>query len=41
MIFKNLVLQALGTIKIRFLQKKYFKKFHACVHLIMELDLQS
>ncbi len=33
MIFKNLVLQALGTIRFRFLQKKYFKKFHACVPL--------
>jgi hypothetical protein len=32
-IFKNLVLQALGTIRIRFLQKKYLKKFHACVPL--------
>jgi hypothetical protein len=34
MIFKNLVLQALGIIRIRFLQKKYFKKMHACVPLI-------
>jgi hypothetical protein len=34
MIFKNLVLQALGTIWFRFLQKKiYIKKFHACVPL--------
>jgi hypothetical protein len=33
MIFKNLVLQALGTIWFRFLQKKYLKKFHACVPL--------
>jgi uncharacterized phage infection (PIP) family protein YhgE len=33
MIFKNLVLQALGTIRIRFLQKKYFKKIHAFVPL--------
>jgi hypothetical protein len=33
MIFKNLVLQARGTIRIRFLQKKYFKKIHACVPL--------
>ncbi len=32
-IFKNLVLQALGTIRIRFLQKKSKKKFHACVPL--------
>ncbi len=32
--FKNLVLQALQTIRIRFLQKKYFKKFHACVPLM-------
>ncbi len=28
------MLQALGTIWFRFLQKKYFKKFHACVPLI-------
>ena len=34
-IFKNLVLQALGTIRIRFLQKKVKKKFHACVPLSM------
>jgi hypothetical protein len=27
------VLQALGTIRIRFLQKKSKKKFHACVPL--------
>jgi hypothetical protein len=33
MIFKNLVLQALGTIRIRFLQKKSKKIFHACVPL--------
>jgi hypothetical protein len=33
MIFKNLVLQALGTIWFLFLQEKYFKKFHACVPL--------
>jgi hypothetical protein len=33
MIFKNLVLQALGTIWFRFLQKNYLKKFHACVPL--------
>jgi hypothetical protein len=32
-IFKNLVLQALGTITFRFLQKKENKKFHACVPL--------
>ncbi len=32
-IFKNLVVQALGTIWFRFLQKKYLKKFHACVPL--------
>ncbi len=32
-IFKNLVLQALGTIWFRLLQKKYIKKFHACVPL--------
>jgi hypothetical protein len=32
MIFKNLVLQALGTIRFRFLQKSQ-KKFHACVPL--------
>jgi hypothetical protein len=33
MIFKNLVLQALGTIKFRFLQKKSKTNFHACVPL--------
>jgi hypothetical protein len=33
MIFKNLVLQALGTIWFWFLQKKYLKKIHACVPL--------
>ena len=33
MIFKNLVLQALGTIRFRFLQKKSKKNFHACVPL--------
>jgi hypothetical protein len=33
MILKNLVLQALGTIWFRFLQKKYLKKIHACVPL--------
>jgi hypothetical protein len=33
MIFKNLVLQALGTIRFQFLQKKSKKKFHACVPL--------
>jgi hypothetical protein len=27
MIFKTLVLQALGSIRIQFLQKIYFKKF--------------
>ncbi len=32
-ILKNLVLQALGTIKFQFLQKKSKKKFHACVPL--------
>jgi hypothetical protein len=32
-IVKNLVLQALGTIRFRFLQKKSNKKFHACVPL--------
>jgi hypothetical protein len=32
-IFKNLVLQALGTIRIRFLQKKANTKFHDCVFL--------
>jgi|688.fasta_scaffold292928_1 hypothetical protein len=32
-IFKNLVLQALGTIRFRFLQKKSLKKVHACVPL--------
>ncbi len=31
--FKNLVLQALESIRIPFLQKKYFKKSHACVPL--------
>ncbi len=30
-ISKNLVLQALETIRIRFLYKEYFFKFHACV----------
>jgi hypothetical protein len=39
MIFKNLVLQALGTIWFRFLQKKYLKKFHACVPLRLKLEL--
>ncbi len=34
-IFKNLVLQALGTIRIRFPHKKYLKKFHACVPLMI------
>jgi hypothetical protein len=33
MIFKNLVLLALGTIRFRFLQKKKKKKIHACVPL--------
>ncbi len=33
MTFKNLVLQALGTIWFWFLQEKYLKKFHACVPL--------
>jgi len=33
MIFKNLVLQALGIIWFRFLQKKSKKNFHACVPL--------
>ncbi len=33
MIFKNLVLQALRTIRFRFLQKKSTKNFHACVPL--------
>jgi hypothetical protein len=32
MIFKNLVLQALGTIRIQFMQKSK-KKIHACVPL--------
>ncbi len=32
-IFKNLVLQALGTIRFRFLQKKYFKKISCSVYL--------
>jgi hypothetical protein len=33
MIYKNLKLQALGTIWFRFLQKKSKKNFHACVPL--------
>jgi hypothetical protein len=33
LIFKNLVLQALGTIRFRFLQKNSTKKIHACVPL--------
>ncbi len=45
-IFKNLVLQARGTIWFRFLQKSQTKKFHACVplrkgyilHVAMEMD---
>jgi hypothetical protein len=37
-IFKNLVLQALGTIRFWFLQKKEKNKFHACVPLNCKLD---
>jgi hypothetical protein len=33
------VLQALGTIKFRFLQKKSKKKFHACVPLSEDTDV--
>jgi hypothetical protein len=41
-IFKNLVLQAPETIRIRFLQKKYFKKLHACEHLtVLSNDLDK
>ena len=35
------MLQALGTIKIRFLQKKSKKKFHACVPLILTTHTAS
>ncbi len=38
MILKNLVLQALGTIRFRFLQKKSKQKIHACVPLGMTKD---
>jgi hypothetical protein len=30
--------QALEAIKIRFLQNKYFKKFHACVPLRISVE---
>jgi hypothetical protein len=38
MIFKNLVLKSLGTIRFQFLQKNSNKKFHACVPLRNEAD---
>ncbi len=41
MIFKNLVLQALGTICFRFLQKMSKKIFHACVPLMHASDAVS
>ncbi len=39
MIFKNLMLQALGTLWFRFLQKNSKKKFHACVPLMIEVKI--
>jgi hypothetical protein len=38
-IFKNLVLQARGTIRIRFLQKKSKLKFHASVPLMRAVNM--
>jgi hypothetical protein len=35
------MLQALGTIWFRFLQKKFFKKFHACVPLKIEYGAKA